>query len=93
MEIIWNLDAPVVEMDAPGLIEINASLANIGVVLVRIPSVLEHAPDTTDRPSPASYPDTGEMSVGEGIVQARCAHVRGGRHVQGSRDTVGAATL
>lgn len=55
MEIIWNLDAPVIEMDALGLIEINASLANIGLVLVRIPRVLEHGPDTTHRLSSASY--------------------------------------
>ena len=55
MEIIGNLDAPVIEMDAPGLIEINASLANIGVVLVGIPRVLEHDPDTIEGLSSASY--------------------------------------
>ena len=55
MEIIGNLDAPVIAMDALGLIEINASLANIGLVLVGIPRVLEHPTETTDRLSSASY--------------------------------------
>jgi hypothetical protein len=55
MEIILSLDAPFIEMDALGLIEIDASLADVGVVLVRIPRVIEHAPDGTDRPLSASY--------------------------------------
>jgi len=62
MEIIRDLDAPVIKMDAAGLMEVDASLPNILGVLVRVPTVLDHAPDTTGRPSPATYPDNGEMS-------------------------------
>ena len=64
MALIWDLDAPGIEVDTLGLIEVDASLANIDVVLVRIPTVLDHVADTTERPSPASYPDNGEMSDG-----------------------------
>jgi len=62
MEIIRDLDAPVIKMDAAGLMEVDASLPNILGVLVRVPTVLDHAPDPTDRRSPATYPDNGEMS-------------------------------
>jgi hypothetical protein len=54
-EIIGDLDAPVIEVDAPGLIEIDASFANSGLVLVRIPRVLEHTPETIGRLLPTAY--------------------------------------
>ena len=55
MEFIRYFDAPVVEMDALGLVEVDATPADILSLLVGVPGVLDHAPDTTDRPSPASY--------------------------------------
>ena len=59
MEIIWNLDAPVVEMDALDLIEINASRADIDRLLVGIPVVFDHTPDRTQRHSPTAHLLTG----------------------------------
>ena len=53
--------APVVE-NGGGFLEPDVAPAKRGARLRRIP--VEHAPDITDRPSPASYPDNGEMSDG-----------------------------
>ena len=55
MEPIRNLDAPIVEMDALGLIEVDTSPANVRFVLVRVPRVLNHRAETTDRLSTATY--------------------------------------
>ena len=46
------------------LVEVEAVLSDILGLLHSVPVVLDHTPDTTDRPSPASYPDNGEMSDG-----------------------------
>ncbi len=46
------------------LIERHAMLPFVLDGLVRVPIETDHAPETTDRPSPASYPDNGEMSDG-----------------------------
>ena len=50
--------------------------ADVLDILPGIPVVLEHTLDPTDRPSPATYPDNGEMSGGQENAQARHADVR-----------------
>ena len=59
MEFIRYFDAPVVEMNALGLVEVDASSADILGLLIGVPRVLNHAPDTTDRLSPATYSGIG----------------------------------
>jgi len=49
VEIVRNLDAPGVHVDALRFIEVDAALANVGVVLVRIPRVVDHAADSSER--------------------------------------------
>ena len=44
------------------IVEVDAVLPDVLGLLGGVPAVLDHAPDTTDRPSPASYSDNGEMS-------------------------------
>ena len=46
------------------LIERHAMLPFVLDGLVGVPIETDHTPDTTDRPSPASHPDNGEMSDG-----------------------------
>jgi hypothetical protein len=55
MDIIRDLNAPVIEMDALGLIEVDTSLADVRFVLVRVPCVLNHRAETTDHLSTATY--------------------------------------
>ena len=55
MELIRNLDAPIVEMDALGLVEVDAASAEILGLLVGVPRVLNHRAETTDRLSTAAY--------------------------------------
>lgn len=56
VEIVRNLNAPGVHVDALRFIEVDASLANVGVVLVGIPSVLDHAEDSSERRLSRPYP-------------------------------------
>jgi hypothetical protein len=46
-------------MNALGLVEVDASSADILGLLIGVPRVLNHAPDTTDRLSPATYSGIG----------------------------------
>lgn len=55
MELVRNLDAPIVEMDALGLVEVEAVRTDILGLLVGVPRVLNHRAETTDRLSTIAY--------------------------------------
>jgi hypothetical protein len=50
-------------MDALGLVEVDASSADILGLLVGVPRVLKHVPDTTDRRLPATYSGIGARTT------------------------------
>jgi type I restriction enzyme M protein len=54
MELIRNLDAPIVEMGALGLVEVDAASADVLGLLVGVLRVLNHTAETIDRLSTAA---------------------------------------
>lgn len=64
MLLVEPLDGKAVPERDDRIVEGDAVMPDILGLLGGVPAVLDHAQETTDRPSPASYPDNGEMSDG-----------------------------